>query len=174
MANKRHKLTDKQRAFIVDQIACFATPTEAAEAAYREFGIQINAHNVEKYDHTKQAGKRCAKKWRVLYDVTRKAFIKHIEARVPHAHKAFRVRKLAKAADAFEQHGNYVGMANMLERVAKETGGAYTNRFEHTGKAGGPIQYQPVEQMTDEELDDEIRRHGIDPADIQPGTRTKH
>ena len=163
MASNRHRLTDEQRAFIVEQIACFATPTEAALAVYQEFGVEINAHNVEKYDYTKQAGKRCAKKWHALYDVTRKAFLKHIEERVPHAHKAVRVKKLANASDVFERAGNYVAMAGMLEKIAKECGGAYTNRFEHTGKDGGAIKVMDVDQMTEEQCDDEMRRLGFDP-----------
>ena len=174
MAGRGNKLNDQQRAFLVEQIACFARPTEAAEALYQEFGVKVTANNVEKYDFTKQAGKRCAEKWRVLYTVTRKAFIKHIAARVPHAEKAYRIRKLAIAADAYEKAKNWVAMAGMLEKIAKEVGGSYTNRREHTGKDGGPIEYKPVQQMTDEELDDEIRRHNIDPADVHTGTPTKH
>ncbi len=174
MAGRGNVLTDQQRAFLVEQIACFATPTEAATALFEEFGIQIKPSAVEKYDFTKQAGKRCAEKWKVLYTETRKAFCKHIAERVPHAEKAYRVRKLAKAADAYEKSKNWVAMANMLEKIAKELGGSYTNRYEHTGKGGGPIEYRAVEQMTDDELDDEIRRHDIDPASIHLGTNTKH
>ncbi len=174
MTGHKGKLNDEQRSFLVEQIACFSTPQEAADALYQEFGVKVTPQNVEKYDHTKQAGKRCAQKWRALYIDTPEAFRKHIANRVPHAEKAYRVLKLAKAADYYENAGNYMAMASMLEKVAKEIGNAYTNRFEHTGKSGGPIQYQPVEQMTDKELDAEIRSHGIDPADIQPGTRTTH
>ena len=174
MAGRGNKLNDEQRAFLVRENACYARPTEAAKALLDHFGIEITPSNAEKYDPTKVAGKRCAEKWRVLFKATRKAFIKHLETRIPHAHKAYRVKKLAAAADAFEASKNYVAMANMLEKIAKEIGNAYTNRYEHTGKDGGPIQYQPVEQMTDDELDAEIRSHGIDPAKIQPGTRTEH
>ncbi len=174
MAGRGNKLNDEQRAFLVREIACFARPTEAAEALFAEYGIEVTATNVEKYDYTKRAGRRCAKKWKVLLKATRAAFIKNIANRVPHAHKSYRIKKLAKAADDFERVGNWMQMANMLEKVAKEIGGAYTNRFEHTGKDGGPIKYQPVQEMTEDELDAEIASHGIDPASIVPGTRTTH
>lgn len=175
MSGKKGKLNDEQRAFIVRQIACFATPKEAAEALYQEFGVEVTPQNVEKYDYTKQAGKRCAQKWRALYDDTREAFRKHIANRVPHAEKAYRVLKLAKAADYYENAGNYMAMASMLEKVAKEIGNAYTNRFEHTGKKGGPIKYRPVAEMTNDDLRDELLRNGIDPDSIRPGTNiTQH
>ena len=155
-SGKTGKINDEQRAFLVEQIACFASPKEAADALYLEFGVEVTPQNVEKYDHTKQAGKRCAEKWRVLYVVTREAFRKHIADRVPHAEKAYRVRKLAKAADAFENAGKYVAMASMLEKVAKELGGAYTNRREHTGKDGGAIKIEDVSEMTTEMLESRI------------------
>ena len=174
MAGRGKKLNDEQRAFLVREIACYARPTEAADALYAEYGVQVTAHNVEKYDHTKKAGARCAEKWRVLFKATRAAFIKDIETRIPHAHKAFRVKKLAAAADAFEKSKNYVAMAGMLEKIAKEIGNAYTNRFEHTGKGGGPIKVEDVTEMTNEMLDSEIDRLWAKRQGTEVTTPTKH
>ena len=174
MAGRGNVLTDQQRAFLVEQIACFARPTEAADALFEEFGIRIKPSAVEKYDYTKQAGKRCAEKWRVLYSVTRKAFIEHIAARVPHAEKAFRIRKLAKASDAYEQLGKYTAMANMLEKIAKEVGNVHTNRHEFTGKDRGPIQFEDVTEMTPEMLDSEIDRLWAKRQGTEVTTPTKH
>ena len=174
MSGKKGKLNDEQRAFIVRQIACFSTPQEAADALYQEFGVKVTPQNIEKYDHTKQAGKRCAQKWRALYIDTREAFRKHIANRVPHAEKAYRVLKLAKAADYFEHAGNYMAMASMLEKVAKETGGSYTNRFEHTGKDGGAIKIEDVGEMTTEMLESEIDKLWAKAQGIEVTTPTKH
>ncbi len=172
---KRAKLSEEHRAFIVRELACFLTPGETAAAVYEEFGIKITGQNAERYDHTKRSGKHAAKKWCILFDATREAFIKHFADRVPNAHKAVRVRKLSKAADAFEAAGNYIGMAAMLERVAKETGGAYTNRREVTGKDRGPIKFQDIDAMTDDQIDAELRQIFKigDGAKVQPAPETK-
>ncbi len=160
---KGAKLSDEQRAFVVRELACFLTPGETAAAVYEEFGVEITGQNAERYDHTKRAGKHAAKKWCILFDATREAFIEHFADRAPHAHKAVRIRKLSKAADAFEQTKNYLAMANMLERIAKEVGNVHTNRHEFTGKDGGPIRYADVGDMTDEQIYAELESYGIDP-----------
>jgi len=69
-----------------------------------------------------------------------------------------RIKKLARASDAFESRGNYVAMAAMLERIAKEMGNVHTNRREFTGKNQGPIKIEAVHDMTDEQIDTELER----------------
>ena len=65
---------------------------------------------------------------------------------------------MAKAADYFEHAGNYMAMASMLERIAKEMGNVHTNRREFTGRDQGPIKYSEIADMTDEQLDQDIKR----------------
>ena len=79
-----------------------------------------------------------------------------------------------KASAAFEQNGNFLGMARMLEQAAKEVGGSFTNQRQHTGKDGGAIKYEDVTQMTDEQLDAELRQLGIDPDTARIAPPTKH
>ena len=67
------------------------------------------------------------------------------------------------AANAFKASKNYLAMARMLEQIAKEVGNVHTNRHEFMGKDGGAIKFQDVGDMTDEQLDEELRRYGIDP-----------
>ena len=69
-----------------------------------------------------------------------------------------RVQELARASRFFRDKGNFMAMADMLERIAKEVGNVHTNRREVTGKGGGAIKYEDVGDMTDEMLDDEIER----------------
>jgi hypothetical protein len=59
--------------------------------------------------------------------------------------------------------------ASLLKQVAEEVGNVYTNRREHTGKAGGAIkrEYRDVEEMTDEELRAEPRQILSDPNRLQ-------
>ena len=167
--HKSHKpkLKDLHRAFLVMEFACFSTPMQAADALKQEFGIEISPQGAQHYDVTSGAGSRAAKKWHDLFAVCRDAFLEDVAARIPHAHKAVRIRKLARASDAFENSKNYMAMANMLERIAKEMGDVHTNRREYTGKDGGAIKYQDVETMTDEQIDQELKQiFGIKDADV--------
>ena len=151
-------LTDVHRAFIIQQVACFMGPTETAAAVNEEFGLNVSRQAIERYDPSKLAGRQMAQRWKELFKITREAFIDHVENRVPHAHKSLRIKKLARASDVFERNGNYIAMARMLEQIAKEVGNVHTNRHEFTGKDGGAIKVQAVEDMTDEQIDAELRR----------------
>ena len=123
-----------------------------------EYGVQLAPQNIECYDPNKRAGQHLAKKWRVLFEHTRQAFLDHVEKRVPEAYKAVRVRHLAQAARAYKGQRNYIAMAGMLERIAKEMGDFHTNRREFTGRDRGPIKYSEVADMTDEQLDQELEQ----------------
>ena len=167
MTKTTKKLQDHHRAFLVREFACFATPMEAADALRQEYGIEITPQSAQHYDATSGAGARAAKKWHELFDVAREAFLDDVEARIPHAHKSVRIQKLARASDAFEKNSNYLAMARVLEQIAKEVGNVHTNRREFTGKDRGPIKYQDVETMTDEQIDQELKQiFGIKDADV--------
>ena len=90
---------------------------------------------------------------------------------IPLAHKSVRIKELARAANTFKASKNYLAMARMLEQIAKECGGA--QRIELTGKGGGAIKFQDVGDMTDEQIDAEIRSYGIDPDQIHKAPRSK-
>jgi len=94
------------------------------------------------------------------------AFLKHIEEHVPGSNKAVRLMRLEKAAVYYESVGNYMAMADMTERQAKEMGNVHSNRRELTGRAGGPIEYA---DMTDEQIDAELRQLlGIEDEVVEP------
>lgn len=159
----RGKLSEVQKVFLVQRLALYESPKEAAEALKEEHGISITPQAAERYDPHKHAGRRLGKKWCELFEHTRKALLKDVEKHVPLANKPVRLRKLSKAAYAFEGSGNYVAMADMLERIAKEMGNVHTNRRELTGKEGGPIAFRDVDMMTEKEVDNELRELGVDP-----------
>lgn len=172
---QKKRLTDVEKAFVVQELACFGSPKEVAETLMEECAVQLAPQNIERYDPNKRAGQNLAQKWRELFEHTRNAFLDHVEKAVPHAHKAVRIKKLARAADAFENGKNYYGMANMLERIAKEMGNVHTNRREFTGKDRGPIQVESVANMTDEQIDTELTRlwdkaHGVEPKSTKHWT----
>ncbi len=171
---KKKRLTDVEKAFVVQELACFGSPKEVSDALMDEHGVQLAPQNIECYDPNKRAGQHLAKKWRELFEHTRQAFLDHVETQVPHAHKAVRIKKLARAADAFESRGNYVATADMLERVAKECGNVHTNRRELTGKNRGPIQFKDASNMTPDEIDAELRElTGKSPANVHLAPETE-
>ena len=169
----RKKLNDVHRAFLVDKLACCMSPKEAAEALSLEHGVTVAPQSAERYDPYKKAGSHIAPKWKFLFDHTRQAFLDYVETHVPGANKAVRLARLERAVVALEAAGNYLGMADMTERQAKEMGNVHTNRREFTGKHGGPIKHADVSEMTDEQIDDELRSYGFDPDIHQPPTTTQ-
>lgn len=157
------KMTDVHREFVVRELASYSTPSEAATALREATGIEITPQSAERYDPTKYAGRGLSQKWRIKFDLYRKAFKEQIED-IPIANRAVRLKKLAKAAAAFEQRGNYIAMADVLERAAKEVGNVHTNRREHTGANGKPLQFEDVGAMTPEQISQELKALTAEPA----------
>lgn len=128
------------KAFIVQSVACFDTPSQVVESVLKEFSIQITRQQVEQNDPTKVSGKGLAKKWSDLFNTTRERFLNEISD-IPIANKAYRLRALNRMAMTTEGMKNFGMTAQLLEQAAKEVGDAYTNKLkvESTGKDGGPI-----------------------------------
>ncbi|MGE8453049.1 MAG: DUF2280 domain-containing protein [Pseudomonadales bacterium] len=72
------KLSEAEKRFIVQALACYDTPTQVVEAVKEEFGTVMDRGHVGCYDPTKVAGKQLAKKWRDLFEETRKRFRKEV------------------------------------------------------------------------------------------------
>lgn len=146
------------KAFIVQSVACFDTPSQVVESVLKEFGIQITRQQVEQNDPTKVSGKGLAKKWSDLFNTTRERFLNEISD-IPIANKAYRLRVLQRMSTTAENMKNIGMTAQLLEQAAKEVGDAYTNKLkvESTGKNGGPIEHK---DMTNEQLDEALRELG--------------
>lgn len=162
--SKKTRLTEDQKAFVVRELACFSSPKQVSAALMEEYGVLLAPQNVECYSPGKRAAQHLGAKWRELFDQCRKAFLAHMEDSVPEAHKAVRVKKLARAARAYETSRNYIAMADMLERIARECGNSFTNRHELTGKDGRSLQFEDVNAMSPDQVRDELRAHLQDPA----------
>ncbi len=134
-------LSPEVKTFIVQQLACFDTPSQVVEAVKGEFGQTVSRQVVEGHDPNKRAGQKLAKRWVDLFNDTRERF-KAETADIPIANKAVRLRALNRMANKAEGMKNMALAAQLIEQAAKETGGAYTNRqqVEHSGPNGGPIQ----------------------------------
>lgn len=134
-------LKGEVKAFIVQSLACFDTPSQVVEAVKKEFGITIPRQQVESHDPTKANGKGLAKKWVDLFNATRDRFLNKISD-IPIANKAYRLRVLDRMMNNAEKMRNIALATEIIEQAAKECGDAYTNKhkFEHSGPNGGAIQ----------------------------------
>ncbi|HCI5437979.1 TPA: DUF2280 domain-containing protein [Enterobacter roggenkampii] len=145
-------LKGEVKAFIVQSLACFDTPSQVVESVKKEFGLAIPRQQVESHDPTKANGKGLAQKWVDMFNATRERFQSEISD-IPIANKAYRLRVLDRMATRAEGMKNLALTAEIIEQAAKEMGDAYTNRqkVEHTSPDGSMtpqptiIQLLPVE-----------------------------
>ena len=120
-------LQNDVKAFIVQALACFDTPSQVVEAVQKEYGVTITRQQVETHDPTKTSGKCLAKRWVTLFHDTRQRF-RDDTADIPIANRAFRLRALGRMAERAESMKNMALAAQLLQQAAKETGGTYTNK----------------------------------------------
>lgn len=131
-------LTESVKLAIVQALACFDTPSQVSKAVKQEFGIEVPRMQVAQYDPTKQAGRNLSKKLQAVFEATRASFLSDVST-IPIAQQAFRLRVLHRSMSKAEESGNISLVAQLLEQAAKESGGAFTNRRELTGKGGRPL-----------------------------------
>lgn len=120
-------LNNEVKAFIVQALACFDTPSQVAAAVREEFGLEVSRQKCEAHDPTKRAGRDLAKRWVTLFHDTRKRF-REDTAEIPIANRAFRLRALGRMAEKAENMRNMALTAQLLEQAAKECGDAYVNK----------------------------------------------
>ncbi|HAT2747127.1 DUF2280 domain-containing protein [Citrobacter farmeri] len=151
-------LKGEVKAFIVQSLACFDTPSQVVEAVKKEFGITIPRQQVESHDPTKANGRGLAKKWVELFHETRKRFQTELSD-IPIANKAYRLRALDRMMTRAEGMKNMALAASLMEQAAKEVGDAYSNKqkVEHTSPDGS-MSPRPTT----------IRLVGVDPANGKP------
>lgn len=132
-------LPDTVKTRITQGLACFDTPSQVAKDILAEFGLTVTPQQCEAYDPTKRSGERLGKKFRAIFETTRKTFLADTST-IAVSHRAVRLRKLGRAADLAEQRGNLPLMAQLLEQAAREAGDAFTNkqRLEHSGSIATP------------------------------------
>lgn len=150
------RLTPEIKTYIVQRLACFDTPTTVADGVKEEFGYTMTRQRVQQYDPTKAAGKDLSKKLRQIFDETREKFLTDTSG-IAVSHKSVRLQRLERMAEKAETMRNYALAAQLLEQVAKEMGGHYTNlRRVAPVDPTGERPYEP-QQYTPEQLDARIR-----------------
>lgn len=153
------RLTEPQKIFIIQRLACFETPIDIIKALKEDYGVAVSAQALQGYDPTKYNGQNLSKKLRTAFEETRARFLDDIGS-IAIANKAVRLRMLERMAVRAYDKGNSPLAAQLLEQAAKEVGEAYTNRqrLEHTGKDGQPIAVESkVSAYSDSELEKRIR-----------------
>jgi hypothetical protein len=117
-------LSEEVKTFIVRRLACFRTPTEAAQEVKEEFGLVVTRQAVRSFNPL-----QCpvAKKWKAIFEATRKAYLESV-ADEGVSYQAHRVRELGELYRRAKAKNNIPLAADLLERVARELGGSYTNK----------------------------------------------
>lgn len=134
-------LSNEVKAFIVQALACFDTPSQVAAAVREEFGIEVTRQQCEAHDPTKRAGRDLARRWVTLFHDTRKRFREEM-SEIPIANRAYRLRTLNRLAEKAESMRNIALTAQLLEQAAKECGDMYVNR--QAKQDGGPEDVPPA------------------------------
>lgn len=137
------RIDDVVKTFIVNQLAMFDTPQQVADAVKERFGVEITRQHVRSYDP--ESGGKPIKKWRAVFDATRKRFLEQTSD-IPIANKSVRLRRLERMAVAAEARKNYPLAAQLHEQAAKECGDLYTNtrKMAHSGAVAGGVLAVPV------------------------------
>jgi hypothetical protein len=120
-------LTDKVKAFIVQGLATYNTPSQVVESVKEKFNIEVTRQQVECYDPTKYAGKDCSKKWKELFTITREKYQNDF-SNVAISVKTYRLEMLQTMVEKAMKSGNMVLASNLIEQASKEVGGAFTNK----------------------------------------------
>lgn len=146
-------LKEPVKIFIVQALACRDTPQEVVDLVKQEFGIEVNRMQCASYDPTKVAGKNLSKKFKELFEETRKKFDEGL-IDIPIAQKFYRMKQYDKLLNKTK---NTVLALKIMEQAAKDSGGQFTNRQEHTGANGGAIkteneQKQSLPKYTPDEI----------------------
>lgn len=133
-----NKLPESVKAYIVEALACFDSPSTVADAVNREFEVSVSRQQVERYDPTKRAGQNLSKKYRAIFEATRRGFISDT-TNIGWAHRATRLRMIQRVGEKAERMGNLSLALQAAEQAAKEEGQIFTNRRELSGPNGSAI-----------------------------------
>lgn len=131
-------LKDEVKAFIVQALACFDTPSQVCQAVKEQYGIEVSRQLCERYDPTKYSGRDLGQKWKTFFEECRKRF-REETVDIPIANRAFRLRAMNRFVEKAETMKN-IGLAmQILEQAAKETGDIYVNRARKEEAGDEPV-----------------------------------
>jgi hypothetical protein len=137
----KSRLSTAARIFIVRSLACFDSPANIIAAVKSEFGESVGPQTLAHYDPTKAAGCRLGRRWRLLFEETRKDFIDELNT-IGVTHRAARLRKIDRHVTLHDEAGNSLVMARLLKQAADEMGDIETNRHRPTRRIGRNISHR--------------------------------
>jgi hypothetical protein len=135
MARLGKPIPEEVKVAIIQALACFDGPATVALAIKTDYGLTVSPQAIEAHDPTKRAGRRLAKKWRIIFEDAREKFLADTSS-IPIAHRATRLRRLDRMALAAEARGNVVLAAKLIEQAARECGNAFSNKVDVTNSDG--------------------------------------
>ena len=158
-----------EQLFIVQQFAMFSSPKEIIELVKEEFDAEVTKQQIHYYNG--DLNKKLPKTWRKIFDQMRKEFLEG-KTQIAIGNKYYRLHELDKIykKQKSQKLQNEVGMKDTLQQAAKEDGDAFTNKREHSGLKGEPIQHTVVRvpaKITPEEWKQQAQ------SIIQPATETE-
>ena len=145
-------VSDEVKTFIVKSLAVYESLSEVSKSIKEKFDLILKPQTIQHYDPTKIAGDDLDKDLKDLFFATRKQFDE--QEILPLSKKLVRIKKLGKYVEAFENFENFTAAAAVLEQIAKEEGGLYTNkqRIEHKITDVGNLSDEQIEQRRTELL----------------------
>ena len=120
-------LNNKVKAYIVQGLATYMTPSEVVDAVKQEFDLEVTRQQVSSYEPGKAAAINLSQKWKDLFKQFRDDFNNDIQA-IPIANKAYRLNMLDRMARDAEKSKNRPLAASLLEQAAKDVGEVFTNK----------------------------------------------
>jgi hypothetical protein len=163
------ELTDRQKEFVVAELATYHSPSEVALSFEQEFKIPLTRQQVANYDPTTVAGKKLGKEWKTLFEQYRQKF-QTDRSTIAIAQQSFRLRALGELFDA--QKSKSVKMAlKVLEQAAKEEGGLYQRKADESGDDSGQslsaefdAAIDKIYKASDDDVPTEPREHASSPV----------
>lgn len=158
-------LTPEIQSFVVQQLAWYRTPTQVVEDVQEEYGVDVSRSQVQYY-HPEKGGREPKDEWKEqFYDL--RAAIRNGRVDVAIAEEMWRLKQLQIIFKQLMEMDHYLGAAGILKQAAKDRGGKFTNRLEHSGPGGGPIEHShdiDFSELTDEQV--ERLAAGESPEDV--------
>lgn len=118
-------LSDEIKAFIVQRLACYETPSRIAAAVRNIFGVNVDRRQVFAYKPT--GSRPPAQRWIDLHAATRARYLGDT-AEIAVAQKVVRLRMLDRFAQTAEENNRDECAAKFLAQAARECGGFYDKR----------------------------------------------
>jgi hypothetical protein len=129
------ELTERQKEFIVAQLASYYSPSEVVDLVAEEFKLTVTRQQVNLYNPETVAGKEVSQKWKDLFAARRTAFLSD-RSSIGIAHQNFRLREMHTLFQANKKKSLKM-VLKIMEQAAKEEGGIYQRHVDEVADDNG-------------------------------------